>query len=320
MNNLENKEMNLDTIKQQVVNNKIQYQIKHSWNKKFKSYKALNRLLISSYMNEKINILYFFLNFVVFILFGVVYLAVNKNENGFINANSFKTTLIGLIAMQVISTGAYQLPTTVFEIKNSILIKRINSTPITTKMFVFTVYVLFFVLSIIFSLFMFLIVFLMFGFWDYQFENSNQIIKGYQLLFSNGSYFDINNNLINYGVNWLTTSISLIYMIILSIAIGFFTVSISKSPTQLALSENLIHYTSMLLSGMLFSLDYIKKIDVLNYISFATPYRYTQNLLLDGWNNINLWNIENIVSCIIPVLLIIISFIVTFKKLKINNR
>lgn len=327
---------NNNIIQTQIKNNKV------SFNVKIRSCYSLLKLLNTQYWN---NIGEWFYDFIFSVVFTAFFGFINQASmklDGYINANQFKNVLIGLITLEVISAGTFSMPSSIMEIKTSILMKRIGSTPIKQWMFIATTFFYYFLINLLITIWMFFWVFIMFGFQTYKFENSNQLVKGYQLLFGSGSYKIVNpgpnqSEIASYGINWFGMVISLIYMNMISIFIGLFNLSTSKTVTALNTKGTMLYFASMLLSGMLFPLSIVTQNPVLNGLSYITPYRYSNALVNASWMNVDIFNpyasqyskvlndisitpVDLVISFIVPILIISASVVAMIKMFRWSTR
>lgn len=300
---------------------------------RFYSCLSLFKLLNTQYWNNPGEWFYDFIFSIIFTaLFGFINQAVIlENSNQILNAMSFKNILIGLITLNVISAGSFSMPSSIMEIKVSILMKRIGSTPIRPWMFILTTFIYYFIINLFITIWTFVWSLIMFGFQKFDYISSNQSIQkimGYDLLFSTNK---------EYSSEWVGLIISLIYMNIISIFIGLFNVSTSKTSASLSVKGSMLYFASMLLSGMLFPLSVITNNKVLNAFSYLTPFRYSNALVTVSWLNGNIFmpnsdqtnlilnqiginQVDLIISFIIPLIFVLISIIVMIKFFKWSTR
>ncbi|WP_412032054.1 hypothetical protein [Malacoplasma muris] len=294
---------------------------------------SLFKLLNTQYWNNPGEWFYDFIFSIIFMaLFGFINQAVILDgSNNVLNAMKFKDILIGLITLNVISIGSFSMPSSVMEIKVSILMKRIGSTPIRPWMFILTTFIYYFIMNSLITLWSFLWILLLFGFQKFQLilsENNTQTIMGYDLFFSTGK---------SYSSEWVGLIISITYMNIISIFIGLFNLSTSKTSASLNIKGTMLYFASMLLSGMLFPLSVITNNKVLNVFSYLTPYRYSNSLVTISWLNGDIFNpydahtklilenigineIEVIISFVIPIIFVAISIGAMIKFFKWSIR
>lgn len=308
-------------------------------NTTFKCCFSLFKLLHSQYVNNYLEWFYDFFFSIGFIgLYGYIQIEVLKKQgNGIIeNPNDFKNIIIGIITLEIVSAGALTMPTCIMEIKTSVLMKRIGSTPIKPWMFIITTFIYYFIVIIIVTIWMLFITFLFFGFLNFEIlspnaVNNSETIKGMKLLFGNGTIAGK-----SYGISWPGFIFSLLFMNFVSIFIGLLNVSTSKSTASSSIKGSMIYFISLILSGMLFPLTFITENKVLNIFSYMTPFRYSNSLVVISWLNGNIFDPHNIpqdilktsgltevdliLSFIIPIIIIFISIIIMIKFFKWNTR
>lgn len=312
----------------------------------FKCCLSLFKLLHSQYVNNYLEWFYDFFFSIGFIgLYGYIQIEVLKKQNdyGLIqDPNDFKNIIIGILTLEIVSAGALTMPTCIMEIKTSVLMKRIGSTPIKPWMFIITTFIYYFIVIIIVTLWMLFITFLFFGFLNFKVYSPNtkdgyETIKGMKLLFGNG-YIQGNENIPTkyYGVSWPSFIFSLLSMNFVSIFIGLLNVSTSKSTASSSIKGSMIYFISLILSGMLFPLTFITSNKILNIFSYMTPFRYSNSLVVVSWLNGNIFDpfniqknifdtsglneVDIILSFVIPLVIIFISIIVMIKFFKWNTR
>lgn len=308
-------------------------------NTTFKCCLSLFKLLHSQYVNNYLEWFYDFFFSIGFIgLYGYIQIEVLKKQgNGIIdNPNDFKNIIIGIITLEIVSAGALTMPTCIMEIKTSVLMKRIGSTPIKPWMFIITTFIYYFIVIIVVTIWMLFITFLFFGFLNFKIYSPNasekyESIQGMKLLFGSGTIAGK-----SYGISWPGFIFSLLFMNFVSIFIGLLNVSTSKSTASSSIKGSMIYFISLILSGMLFPLTFITGNKVLNIFSYITPFRYSNSLVVVSWLNGNIFDpfnipknilttsgiseIDLILSFIIPIIIIFISIVIMIKFFRWNTR
>lgn len=314
---------------------------KYNYKKMFHSCWSLMKLFNSQYWNNYSQWLYDVVFSVFFLaFFGFMNQAMFKQIFQLNDPNMFKEMIIGLIVLQIISVGCFSMPIGIMEFKTSILMKMIGSSPIKPWMFIVTAVLFYFGLVTILAIWIIIWTAILFGFQQFDIVTSDKKIEhisGLNLIFSSGKIDLGDGKYFKYGVNWGGVTFSLIYTMIVSTFIGLFNVSLSKTASASSIKGSIIYFSCMFLSGMIFPLSTISSNAVLNIFSYFTPYRYTNVLLNVAWLNGNIFNpfdsinetIKNkllitngdiIAAFIVPILIIIASFIVMLKFFKWNNR
>lgn len=298
-------------------------------NSTFKCCLSLFKLLNSQYWNNYLEWFYDFFFSIGFIgIYGFIQITALKS-NPYATVNDFKNLIIGIITLEVVSAGSFTMPTCIMEIKTSVLMKRIGSTPIKPWMFIITSFIYYFLIIILVIIWMFFFTFLFFGFIDFKF--GNETIKGMNLIFGNGVVAQQ-----KYGINWLGMIVSLIYMSTVSIFVGLFNISTSKTSASCNIKSSMLYFISLVLSGMLFPLSIISNNTILNVFSYLTPFRYSNTLVVVSWLNGDIFNpntidfnsigvgsisnVDVIISFIVPIIIILASVFVMIKLFKWNTR
>lgn len=300
---------------------------------------SLFKLLHSQYVNNYLEWFYDFFFSIGFIgLYGYIQIEVLKKQGGGIihNPNDFKNIIIGILTLEIVSAGALTMPTCIMEIKTSVLMKRIGSTPIKPWMFIITTFIYYFFVIVVVTIWMLFVTFIFFGFLNFKIYseknlNKYETLKGMQLLFGSG---EVSGK--TYGINWPGFILSLLFMNCVSIFVGLLNVSTSKSTSSSSIKGSMIYFISLILSGMLFPLTFITSNNVLNAMSYITPFRYSNSLVVISWLNGNIFNpygipndilttsgltpIDIILSFVIPIVIVLISVFVMIRFFKWNTR
>lgn len=194
------------------------------------------------------------------ILFIGLFGYINLNASGEAN-EAFRSALIGVVSLQVLSMSINTVPQAISDYRNSVLMKRIGSTPIRPWMFLITI-------SLFYSMMMILIILwalLWIAIWFNQY---------------------VNEIFVNANTDWGSFAISFIYMVITAIFIGILVMSLSKSVIASNAIGMIIFFISMFLSGTLFPLTSIvgdNPKNWLNILSYFSPFRYTNGLVSTSW-------------------------------------
>ncbi len=231
------------------------------------------------------------------------------------NIITFKQSLAGVIALQVMSVGINSTPQALNEFKTSVLLKRIGATPIKPWMFVVTTALYYAFIMFTVALWMLLWVVIWFG--AYQITAANgmgvhgivthigqtppiytnlfQVIFNtqhdtYALAVQGGGYVAVDNPTISWGGFFL----SIIYTDIVAIFIGVAIVSLTKSAGRVQAISMPIFFLSMFLSGQLFPMSTICQNEVLNGISYISPFRYTTGLIQMSWSGSNIFDMAQV--------------------------
>ncbi|WP_033159851.1 ABC transporter permease [Mycoplasmoides alvi] len=328
--------------------NKIDKLVKPRQSKKFFNFHikqnwALFKLINSSFWRsvEKWFMAFIFTFFFI-VIFGYINQAIlitsSSTHTKFVPALAFKSSLTGLVALMVISTGLNSIPISIMEIKESVLMKRIGSTPIKPWMFIATVTFFYFLIMIGQILLTLFTIFLFFGFQNFILSGTAEnpvLVTGNQLFFSG---FNIDNGFVQ--TNWGGYIFGMTYTMLLSVFLAILIVSITKKSASASMIGSMVYFLSMFLSGMLFPLTVISNNNLLYDLSFISPFRYVNVLITIAWSGISIFdfnainqNISNDVLMIgikniaevwtgyfVPLLFIVIALILSIYRFRWSTR
>ncbi len=182
----------------------------------------------------------------------------------------YKIMFAGVVAMTGMS-GLTSMPAAMLELKQSVILKRIGASPIKTSKFTFVI-VSYFTLEISLAI-VWLILWALILHQDPSMFSSLGTVTGL-LSFLYG-------NLLN---------------IVLSISLGFFLVSVSKSQQQAQVISMLLMFVAQFLSGMFITINVIASNEVMNWISRLIPYRYSTMYLVSSQININPFTYHDLIG------------------------
>lgn len=256
-----------------------------------KAMKSLFKLFNANYWQSGFSPV---MNFGFVIVFIAMYGFIMQSQSGDTTMGTaiFKSSLIGIIAMQTMSFAINTVPSTINDFRNSVLLKRIGTTPVRPWSFLLTA-------GLFYGALMFIEFFWCFMWIAIIFNKDIGSIFGADAPSSMG-YFDPTNPLFDssigiapfQGINWGGLICAVIYTVIVSIFIGLLVVSITRSVIGSNVIGMIIFFLSMFLSGQLFPIQNIVQNDVLNGISYLTPFRYTTTLLTISWNGGSIFNMS----------------------------
>lgn len=290
---------------------------------------SLIKLINSQFLKNKSELFFTFVFSVVFVaMFGHI----NAAQFNY-GATSFMSILSGIFMLQVIQCGMQSMPTAIMEFKTSVLLKRIGATPIKSWMFILSTAIYYFIVTIIQIFWLILWVMLVFSFTQFKIQDTTNpntiigIISGWDLMFG-----------VHSTVNWGGYLFSLFYASILSIFIGLFISSISKTSQSAQIIGMMFFFVNMFLAGLLLPIGAINKILPLKIISYFTPYRYVSGLSSTAWatdngdifnpnylqevakNDLGFEIYDNWLNLFIPLVFIALTIIISIKFFKWNNR
>lgn len=290
---------------------------------------SLIKLINSQFLKNKSELFFTFVFSVVFVaMFGHI----NAAQFNY-GATSFMSILSGIFMLQVIQCGMQSMPTAIMEFKTSVLLKRIGATPIKSWMFILSTAIYYFIVTIIQIFWLILWVMLVFSFTQFKIQDTTNpntiigIISGWDLMFG-----------VHSTVNWGGYLFSLFYASILSIFIGLFISSISKTSQSAQIIGMMFFFVNMFLAGLLLPIGAINKILPLKIISYFTPYRYVSGLSSTAWatdngdifnpnylqevakNDLGFEIYDNWLNLFIPLVFIVLTIIISIKFFKWNNR
>lgn len=254
------------------------YLLKRNW--------ALFKLVNSAFWRSTEK---WFMSFVFTFLFVAVFGCINQailladtpSGNNLVPALTFKSSLTGLASLMVISAGLNGMPVSIMEIKESVLMKRIGSTPIKPWMFILTVSFFYSIVMTAQILITMFTIFLFFGSQDFSF--GSETVTGNQLFFT-GFEVKIGEITKSFSTNWGSYIFGLFYTKMLSVFLAVLIVSLTRKSASASMIGMMVFFWSMFLSGMLFPLSTISRINVLYVLSFFSPFRYVNVLSSLGWN------------------------------------
>ncbi len=261
-------------------------------------------------------------------IFSILMLAIFGGISGGTFSNeaeleAFKASVIGVISMQILSVGIMTLPSVIMEFKTSVLLKRIGATAVTPILFLFTISFYYFLVLISQVFWMLLWVALLFGF---------NTIAGTGELWVNVIFREI---------NWIGFIFSIFYTLITTLAFASLIISVSKTTVGVNIIGSIVFFSCMFLSGQLLPMIQIVQNKVLNGFSYLTPFRYTTGLTLMSWVGANPFVIngdftqplfpggpelpvysvvDQYLNWIVPLIMILITTLVSLKLFKWNAR
>lgn len=199
----------------------------------------------------------------------------------------FDQLLGGIIAIPSMTIGLTILPTSLFEFKNSSLLKRIGVTPIKPWMFLF-------VFGLFYISIMFIATFFTIGISILIFMgnlNKGRLIDNFRapVIGENNIYGNLDlysqtlKQMLSY-VNWGGLIWGLIMNILVASSIGLFISSIAKSTLAIQGVGVPILIISQFLSAQVLQIGMIKSVDALWYLSFISPFKYSTDLIIESWN------------------------------------
>ncbi|MGL5591614.1 MAG: hypothetical protein ACRDCF_02660 [Mycoplasmoidaceae bacterium] len=195
----------------------------------------------------------------------------------------YSSLLGGLIAMPSMTISLLVLPLTIFEFKNSVLLKRIAVTNIKPWMFLFAMISYYFLIIIISTITTILLSMALFSqYWSVG-EEISSITK------PDGSIAKVlAPSLSEYFANaeWGGIIWGVILNSLVGSSIGFLAVSFSKSSLILQGILIPVLILSQFLSAMVLPVAMIKEIDAIWYVTYISPFRYSSGLINESFNGL----------------------------------
>lgn len=180
--------------------------------------------------------------------------------------------LANALSIPIICTGAIIVPQTIFEFRNSVILKRIGATNVKPIVFMGAI-VLYFTSFMIISLIVNLLVSMLYIY----------IVYGNEPTFGKVDFYGIYNS-----PDYLSWSFAQFLTICMSLSIGFLSASVLKSVLAIQTFGLLLIIASMFVGGAMVPFSMVVDIPVLRYLSYITPYKYTSELAIESWfANIN---------------------------------
>ncbi|WP_283272474.1 ABC transporter ATP-binding protein/permease [Spiroplasma sp. SV19] len=169
-------------------------------------------------------------------------------------------TLVGSIAMvQAMSVGIFIIPETILEFKNSVLMKRIGATNIKPVFFVLSVMLV----GLVFIITSFLWTLLWAGIFFGQSFGWKEIA----------------------APNHFGPAIPFVVLVFIStLSLGLMLASVFKSTTAFIAASNIIFMPIALLSGTFIPAELINASNVLKYVTYVNPFKYTMDPFLKAWS------------------------------------
>ena len=205
---------------------------------------------------------------------------------------SYNLVLGGAISIGSIIIGVYSLPNSIYDFKNSSLLKRIGVTPIKPITFILTVcayYVAIMIISIFWVMLLSLILFA--GNWT----TGGSVIIDPSLVSS--LIFDIFHvwgtvevtfpSILEVlgNIEWGGFIFSQFYVILTSVAMGMMIVSIAKTPVLIQTLGILTIIICIILGGQVVPIYMVKSISPLWYLGYAIdPFKCSMDMGIEAWN------------------------------------
>ncbi|MGL5591262.1 MAG: ABC transporter permease [Mycoplasmoidaceae bacterium] len=243
-----------------------------NWKMKLRFSKSVFKLVNIQFIQSKFSFMFSFI-FSLVLIFGLGYM--NIYGFGLIDVGAaFMNVIVGIMTFQVLQTGIQILPEAIIEFKQSVILKRIGSTPI--KAIDFVLIMMSYYFCVIFVQFWWIVLWttLAFGFIEFGtgIRESTDKILGMDLLW-------------NGNVDWFSFFITSMYTSVLAIVVGLFIASISKSSIHSQVIGGITFFITMFLSGNFISIQTIDSMGAMKYISLITPFRSVNNLTYIAWNS-----------------------------------
>lgn len=214
-------------------------------------YRKMYSLLAKNFFRDFRSV---FFTFVLPIFLLVIFYFIYKNES----KQAGHMIAGGYILLGPVTAGFNALSFAVMEWKNSILLKRIDATPLKKWQFLFGLVTFYFVLSILSSLWIFI--------WTIIIEPSS--VKNFS------------------QINWGYFILGLTFVILLSLIMAIFIAGISKSEGICQAITFSIYFPSMFLGGLVIPTSaFSEGTEILNTIGYFIPHKYAISVALLGWNN-----------------------------------
>ncbi len=213
-------------------------------------------------------------------------------------------TMPGGLVSPILTIGLVFMPQTIFEFKNSSLLKRISLTQIDSKKFLFVIFIYNFIvilISIIIQFVLSLVIFFPYlneahpwsGFWSELITPPNPFINvGWD---TGMTYFEMLRS-----VNWGDFIYSLFILITLTMMIGFVISTIATSSLFIISAGISVVMTTMFLAPTVLPIQMIAPVEIMRGIGYAWPLKYPMGLLIESFNgNLSGEEFNNIGSSVI---------------------
>ncbi|TPR53703.1 ABC transporter permease [Metamycoplasma neophronis] len=180
---------------------------------------------------------------------------------------------IGPVAIACVS-----LPTAIFEFKKSTLLKRIGATQIKPLTFLAYTAIYYFFIMILSGIWTALFALMIFG---PKYFNEGRILYEFNFLGEQIKTRSISIKQMFKNIDWLGYIYSFIILTLVSISVGLFIVSISKSVLMIQAIGSSLLIISMFLTGQVLPLAQIANVEAMWYLSYITPFKsaITQNTM-----------------------------------------
>ncbi|WP_156930203.1 ABC transporter permease [Mycoplasma elephantis] len=216
---------------------------------------------------------------------------------------NYEMVLGSTISIGPLAIACVSLPTAIFEFKKSTLLKRIGATNVKPLTFLIYIALYYFIIMIISGLWTMLVALIIFGrYWNAgRIEQTSAIdLNGAKIIID----FHISSlKSIFSRIEWVGYLYSFVILTFVSVAVGLFIVSFSKSILMIQAIGSSLLIITMFLSGQVLPLAQIANVKSMWYLAYITPFKspIIQNTMaFQGRANLStIYNINNISASVI---------------------
>ncbi|MGL5591125.1 MAG: ABC transporter ATP-binding protein [Mycoplasmoidaceae bacterium] len=181
--------------------------------------------------------------------------------------------LPGAFTLPILTTGLIFMPQSIFEFKNSSLLKRIGLANVNSSKFLFVIFTYNFLLILIGILIQFCISFIIF--YDDLYSPPIEVVQGLQRL----NYLDTLR-----AVDWGGFTYSLIILIASTMVIGLCVSSFSNSSLIIVSTGISLVLITMFIGPATLPINMVGKVEEIKYIGYFWPLRYPLGCLIESFN------------------------------------
>ncbi|MDK2819324.1 MAG: ATP-binding cassette domain-containing protein [Mycoplasmataceae bacterium] len=206
----------------------------------------------------------------------------------------------GAVAVSVLTIGLVFMPQSIFEFKNSTLLKRIGTTPISPIKFLIVIIIFNFIIMIVSIILVIISSFIVF------YSNLHSSKMDLSLVgtpFSGASWLQMLD-----GVDWASFIYSTFLLIFLTMIVGILLASIARSTLFIQGVGITILMITFFVGPAVLPIGMTTQVDAIKYSSYLLPFKYPISLMTESFNgfkpqgdlkyimnlqNSNIWDINN---------------------------
>ncbi|MGL6124950.1 MAG: ATP-binding cassette domain-containing protein [Metamycoplasmataceae bacterium] len=180
------------------------------------------------------------------------------------------------ISVSILTVGLVFMPQSIFEFKNSTLLKRIGTTPINPIKFLIVIVIFNFIIMIVSMLLVFIFSFLVF-FNNLHSSKMESSFEGQPL--AGASWFQMLS-----GVEWGSFIYSTFLLIFLTMVVGILLASVARSTLFIQGVGITILIITFFVGPAVLPIGMTAQIDAIKYSSYLLPFKYPISLMIESFN------------------------------------